>query len=211
MLRTLRRLFPLPTITNYSDPRIAERVAEKTASYNPVPPYLDIRGAKRILDFGGGCGVHYKQALAAAMDCIWVIVEQDVMVRAAMEYRQPQNLFFTTNLDDVEALLGGTPDLIYSNGALQYCPAYGPILDRLSLFHAPKMIWDRTRVSDGVSQTFTEHSYLSDHGPGDPIGSEAKVIVTCRPVRTSHFINAHWRYEYTYDTQADRWTFTRRT
>lgn len=39
MIRTLRRLFPMPTISGYDDPRIAERVAEKTASFEPYLPY----------------------------------------------------------------------------------------------------------------------------------------------------------------------------
>lgn len=209
MIRTLRRLFPMPTIHGYSDPRVCERVAAKTADFYPNPPYLSLGNARRILDFGGGAGVHYKQALAAAMDVEWYIVETPQMVRAALEYNQPSNLFFCTSIEEAQAKKGFMVfDLIYSNGALQYIPDPYTTLNKLCSLHAERMIWERTEVYDGSQGIYTETTYLSDHGPGEPQGSEAEVITNVFPLRTAPFLNAHWRYKA--DMIGDRWTFTRR-
>ena len=77
--------------------------------------------ALRVLDFGGGCGVHYfcvKPVVTVPLR--WAIVETETMVRRATEMVEGQ--FTSSSTISAAATELGGVDLVLASGSLQYVP-----------------------------------------------------------------------------------------
>jgi hypothetical protein len=74
--RLLRR--PRETLDGYEQPELVEVIFQKTKAYKPDSDWPEMAGVSSVLDFGGGCGIHYKQANLP--DVRWAVVETPAMV-----------------------------------------------------------------------------------------------------------------------------------
>lgn len=183
---------PVETIVGYEHPDLIETVFRKTLSYAAPPPlHLD---AATVLDFGGGCGIHYLQAQDQAVR--WAIVETPAMVERAAELATDRLRFFT-DIAEAAAWLGDV-DVMHSNGALQYTPDPVGKLTQLCAIRARRMHWDRISLSTtDQPEEIDDLSLLGASGPGkslvrikDKAVSLAHIKV---PVRI--FIEAHRGYD----------------
>jgi hypothetical protein len=67
--RLWRRLRPpSETIQGYEHPELVEVVFQKALAYTPQGEWPEMVGVTSVLDFGGGCGVHYKLARLQSPD-----------------------------------------------------------------------------------------------------------------------------------------------
>ena len=74
-------------------PELIDVIFRKTVTYEPQVVGAEIADAKTVLDFGGGCGLHYKQA--RLLDVKWAVVETSAMVARASEIQTGRLRFFT--------------------------------------------------------------------------------------------------------------------
>jgi putative methyltransferase (TIGR04325 family) len=122
----------------------------------------------RILDFGGGGGNHYsiaKVMLGLGVHLDWTVVESHAMAAASRKVENSELRFF----DSISAATKIEPnyDLVFTSGALQYCP--NPIGIARELFNvgAPFVFVTRTAFSQAAETIFgVQVSTLSGHGPG---------------------------------------------
>src|SRR3954471_560356 len=102
--KVARRLFPpSEALEGYEHPELVEVVFRKTLAYQPDGAWPEIEGAQTVLDFGGGCGIHYKQASSPTVR--WAVVEPPAMVRRAKEIETDRLQFFTS-IEDAAKWLG---------------------------------------------------------------------------------------------------------
>jgi putative methyltransferase (TIGR04325 family) len=104
-----------------------------------------------ILDFGGGCGFHYFQVVAATrMNLRWVIVETPTMAKRAGELAQGRYEVFT-DIPAAAAALGRI-DLVHASGSIQYVPDPLATLQELANLRAKYLaiarfpVWARSRI-----------------------------------------------------------------
>ena len=72
--RLLRRFWaPTETLDGYEQPELVEVIFQKTIAYKPQNDWPEMAGVSSVLDFGGGCGLHYKQARSPTVR--WAVVE----------------------------------------------------------------------------------------------------------------------------------------
>ncbi len=190
MLRRLLNLLPSETLHGYEHPELVETVFQKTIAYEPVEPWPEMEGVKSVLDFGGACGRHYKEARRHSADVRWAIVETPAMVARAREIETQQLRFFT----DIGAALAwlGPVEVVHSNGALQYTPKPIQLVGELSSLGAPRMLWRRLLIGEGGR--ITQISRLSDNGPGRSSSARKKVSYEQTPINERQFLEAHRDY-----------------
>ena len=71
-----RRLFPTrEIIEGYEHADLVETIFQKTVAYEPQGNWPLMAGVRSVLDFGGGCGLHYKLARRRSPDIRWAVVE----------------------------------------------------------------------------------------------------------------------------------------
>lgn len=189
--RLLRRLTPMPaaSIEGYEHDDLVETVYRKTIAYQAGGPPLDIFGARSVLDFGGGCGAHYKEAGSTTVR--WAVVETPAMVGRAADL-QTDNLRFFTEIE-VAANWLGSVDLMHSSGAVQYTPAPVETVGQLCRLKARNMLWKRLWL--GASAPETQVSRIADNGPGRLGGiSDKTVRYERRPMQEDQFLAAHDAY-----------------
>lgn len=186
-----RLMPPSETLEGYEHPELIEVIFQKTARYNPSEPWPEIAGATSVLDFGGGCGIHYKQA--ALPNCRWAVVETPAMVQRAREL-ETANLRFFSDIDDAAAWLGPI-DVMHSNGALQYAPDPEQKLKKLCGLRATTMLWYRVIFSAGGSERETQSSLLGDNGPGLLEVRRKRVLYDRTRIPEDGFLLAHGDYE----------------
>ena len=188
LARLLRR--PFETLDGYEQPELIEVIFQKTQAYHPEGDWPEMLGASTVLDFGGGCGLHYKQAKVPGVR--WAVVETPAMVERAKELATA-NLQFFSNISDARQWLGDV-DIMYSNGALQY--AMDPVikLKQLCGVHAKKMLWYRVSLSAHSTEREIQSSRLSNNGPGK-LHVEDKFVKYARTKIPEHdFLVAHSDY-----------------
>lgn len=168
MLGRLWNLLPLPTLQGYENPELVDVVFRKTVAYRPQGAWPEIVGAETVLDFGGGCGIHYKQAALPTVR--WAVVETPAMVQRAKVLETDQLRFFTS-IDDARNWLGDI-DVLHSNGAIQYTPEPLVVARKLVKTSPKRLLWYRLNFHSTGSQI----SRLSDNGPGKIDGVENKKI-----------------------------------
>lgn len=187
-----RRLFrPSEIIEGYEQPELIDVIFRKTVAYQPDRA-LDIGGAQSVLDFGGGCGLHFKEAGSPTVR--WAVVETVAMVERASQL-STQGLQFFTNINDAAAWLGKI-DLMHSNGALQCTPNPEQTLLALCDLGAKQMIWNRLFLSNEPKQEI-QSSFLGDNGPGSLPVTEKTVRYGRTSTREADFLACHSGYRLT--------------
>ncbi len=204
MLRRVLRFLPLETIHGYEHPELIEAIFHKTEAYTPTAPWPEIAGARAVLDFGGGCGRHYKEAANQSPGLRWAVVETPSMVTRAREL-QTQNLHFFTSIEEAAEWLGEV-DLVHSNGALQYAPDPIGTVNQLCQLNAKRLLWYRLVFGSGERQK--QISFLSDNGPGQSKGISKKVAYERTLIPLAVFLDAHRGYTLT-DRGLDHFHFSR--
>jgi hypothetical protein len=196
-----RRLFPpTETIDGYEQPELIEIIFRKTLAYEPKGDWPEMQGVSSVLDFGGGCGLHYKQAKSSTAR--WAVVETPAMVERAKELATEKLQFFA-NISDAARWLGGV-EKVHSNGSLQYAPDPERALEQLCAVRAKKMHWDRTALSKNGFARETQSSLLGDNGPGpSPPIREKSVRYTMTRIPEQTFLDAH--RDYTIDARGPDW------
>jgi putative methyltransferase (TIGR04325 family) len=121
-----------------------------------------------VLDFGGGGGYHYTIASMAVEEttCLkWNVVETTAMANEAQSIANKNLNFFDTVAEAAEDL--GLVELVFTSGALQYCPNPLTALKQLTEVNAKYLFITRTAFIDTEVDLFTtQTSYLSANGPG---------------------------------------------
>lgn len=193
MLRRLWNLLPSETLHGYEHPELVETVFRKTIAYEPDAPWPDMEGVYSVLDFGGACGRHYKEAKRHSPSIRWAVVETPAMVMRAKELETDRLNFFTS----IEAAADwlGSVEVVHSNGALQYTPNPMEALNSLCALRAPKMLWARLLM--GAGRKHTQISRLADNGPGEVLSVRKKVAYDQTPINELTFIEAHAGYKLT--------------
>ena len=192
LIGRLARHFMPPTeiLEGYEQPELVEVVFQKTKAYEPQGEWPEMIGVSSVLDFGGGCGLHYKQARSPSVR--WAVVETPAMVERASELATDRLQFFTSISDAADWL--GTIDIMHSNGALQYAPEPEQALGQLCALNARKMLWQRVLLSAKSTEREIQSSLLGDNGPGS-IRIKEKTVKYQRTKIPEHvFLRAHTNY-----------------
>ena len=85
--RLRRRLFPpREVIEGYEQAELVETIFQKTKAHDPRGDWTLMAGVSTVLDFGGGCGLHYKMARRQTPDIRWAVVETPAMAARASEW-----------------------------------------------------------------------------------------------------------------------------
>jgi putative methyltransferase (TIGR04325 family) len=205
IISTVARHFfpPSDVIEGYEHPELVDLLVRKTSAYRPSAA-LDIGDARSVLDFGGGCGQHYKEVRSAVVR--WAIVETPAMVERAKEFSTHRIRFFTTISDAANWL--GQIDLMHSNAALQYTPSPEGTTRKLCELGAKQMIWRRLFLSDEPRRE-VQSSFLGDNGPGYAPVKEKIVRYERTAIREDDFLTAHADYALVARGQ-DWFTFSKR-
>jgi putative methyltransferase (TIGR04325 family) len=190
-----RRLFPpREIIEGYEQAELVEMVFQKTKAFVPEGDWPLMAGVSSVLDFGGGCGLHYKLARRQSPDIRWAVVETPAMARRAAELATERLRFFA-DIGEAQNWLG-TPEMMHSNGALQYTPEPRLTLQQLCSLKASRMCWDRVLLSNSGWQREVQSSYLTDNGPGRAPGATEKLVKYDRTgIPEVEFLAAHSDYD----------------
>jgi putative methyltransferase (TIGR04325 family) len=185
---------PPRTLQGYENPQLVDLIFQKTKAYLPEGSWPEMNGVSAVLDFGGGCGLHYKLALNQSPGIRWAVVETPAMVARARELATERLQFFT----EIEAAARwlGPIDVMHSNGALQYVADPIATLSSLCGLQATTMLWHRMFFSQGDIRMETQVSRLVDNGPGRaPSGTPDMAVEYARTaIPESVFIAAHAGY-----------------
>ena len=190
MLGKLWNLLPAETLHGYENPELVETIFRKTIAYRPTKPWPEMEDANTVLDFGGGCGIHYKQADHQTVR--WAVVETPAMVKRASSL-ETYHLKFFTNIGEAAAWLGSI-DVMHSDGAVQYAPEPLATVRHLCGLQAHRMLWSRLFLGDGAE---VQISRLQDNGPGKISTPRKKVVYPFRRIQKSDFLAAHEGYRLT--------------
>lgn len=121
-----------------------------------------------VIDFGGGGGYHYtiaSNAFGNSTSLKWNVVETTAMANEAQRIANQKLKFFDNiaeAVNDFEQV-----DLVFTSGALQYCPSPLTFLKQLTDINAKYIYITRTAFTDADEDIFsTQVSYLSSNGPG---------------------------------------------
>ncbi|MDA1046763.1 MAG: methyltransferase, TIGR04325 family [Verrucomicrobia bacterium] len=169
----------------YEAEEVVQVVVEKNVlfreriKHNPVFDLGSLRtligvalaGAKdtlKVIDFGGGGGYHYTIARAALDPSValhWNVVETPAMVAEAKHLETDELKFF----DDIDTASKNLKevDIVFTSGALQYCPDPSSFLNDLIAINARCLFITRTSFNEGSDTLVNvQKSFLSSNGPG---------------------------------------------
>lgn len=191
MLRRLLNLLPSEILHGYEHPELIETVFRKTIAYEPCAPWPEMNGVDSVLDFGGACGRHYKEARQHSLAIRWAVVETPAMVARARELETRQLRFFTTINEACEWL--GAVEIVHSNGALQYTPDPNATLRSLCDVRAKRMLWFRLLLGREIPKM--QISRLADNGPGNLRADRRKISYEQTPISEDSFLEAHRDYQ----------------
>lgn len=178
------------TLDGYENPELVEVIFQKTKVFRPTETWTEIDGARTVLDFGGGCGIHYKMMQSPSV--LWAVVETPAMAERASEIATDKLRFFSS-ISDAAAWLG-VIDVMHSSGALQYARDPVGALRELCSLNAKVMLWKRVALSD-KPETETQSSLLIHNGPGEIRGVKNKsVTYPLARIPESLFLSCHARY-----------------
>lgn len=171
--------------SGYEDEEIVAVVVKKTAAFKAQikqRPVLDTgtirtligaglansQSGLHVLDFGGGAGYHFaiaERALGQSNKVSWCVVETPAMVQLARSM-EDERLRFADCIDRAQAELGHV-DLVFTSGALQYCPDPLAYLQRLVDVGARHLYITRTELTERSEAIVSvQTSKLSSNGPG---------------------------------------------
>jgi hypothetical protein len=184
---------PREILDGYEQSELVEVIFQKTKAYKPDGDWPEMNGVSSVLDFGGGCGIHYKQANLPNVR--WAVVETSAMVERAKELATDRLQFFSSIKDAADWL--GPIDVMHSNGALQYAPDPEHKLKQLCELRAKKMLWYRLSLSTDSIEREVQSSRLGDNGPGKIRVKEKTVRYERTKIPEQVFLAAHRDYELT--------------
>jgi len=177
-------------LSGYEDRELVDVIFKKTKLFRPTERWTEVDGAATVLDFGGGCGIHY--AMAQLPNVRWAVVETPAMVDRASEIATDRLRFFA-DVSEAAAWLGSV-DVMHSNGALQYASEPETKLRELCTLGAKTMLWKRVALSDRL-ETDLQSSLLAHNGPGVVKGIKNKSITyALTRLPESLFLSCHARY-----------------
>lgn len=193
LLAAIRDRFVLPaaTIDGYEHADLVEVVFQKTKAYRADKPWPAVAEASTVLDFGGGCGIHYKQANSPTIR--WAVVETSAMVKRARELATDRLQFFS-DISEAQRWLGDV-NVMHSNGALQYSNDPVGVLKQLCAVKAKTMLWTRLRLSQETTERELQSSRLRDNGPGKMRVDDKTVRYEMTRIPERDFIAAHVGYD----------------
>jgi putative methyltransferase (TIGR04325 family) len=121
----------------------------------------------RVLDFGGGCGLHYHciRALVPGVAVRWSVVETPTMAGRAAATFHDDSLSFVTSVEDGVRNLGGC-DIVYASGSLPYVADPEETLRQLLAPASPFFVLARFPIHRGSRCVGVQTSMLSQNGPG---------------------------------------------
>jgi putative methyltransferase (TIGR04325 family) len=133
----------------------------------------------KVLDYGGGPGRHYfslRATLPASIALRWNVVETPGMAREAASLRTGEMAVFGSLSEASDAL--GTPDVVFTSGALQCIPAPERVLRDLCGLGANCMVFARTATASGQEPiVIVQESRISWNGGfGLPPGIEDRAV-----------------------------------
>jgi hypothetical protein len=205
LMRLLRR--PRETLDGYEQPELVDVIFKKTKAYEPQGNWPEMSGVSSVLDFGGGCGLHYKLACRESPDIRWAVVETPAMVERAKELAT-HTLRFFTDIPEAHQWLGDI-DVMHSNGALQYASDPEQKLKRLCELRAKRMLWYRLSLTVDSVEREIQSSRLGDNGPGKLRVKEKTVRYERTKIPEREFLAAHRDYELA-ERGVDRFRFVLR-
>jgi putative methyltransferase (TIGR04325 family) len=174
----------------------------------------DTQGTLRVLDFGGGGGYHYALAKAVfrnSRSVKWNVVETSAMAKEAQKHLADADLQFFDNINDAKNNLG-TIDLIFSSGALQYCPNPLRFWRELTELGATNIFITRTPLNDSEKSFISvQVSKLSENGPGPlPPGFEDRNVSYPIIFASKHEVEKilRERYEVRFSIKEDKGAFS---
>lgn len=188
-----RRIISLSgAIEGYEQPELIEEIFRKTIAFEPSDIWPEMAGAKSVLDFGGGCGRHYKAAKRDNPAIKWAVVETPAMVARASELSTGRLSFFTS-IEAAKDWLGGI-DVMHSDGAVQYTPNPECTVFQLCAIGAREMQWKRAFLSDIPAKREIQLSLLGENGPAGSFKGKA-VRYTRSAIPEASFLAAHRGYQ----------------
>lgn len=193
MSKRLRSLFPpSETLEGYEHAELVEVIFQKTKAYKPVGDWPEMKDVSTVLDFGGGCGLHYRLAVQQSPEVRWAVIETPAMASRASELATDKLCFFT-DIDTAVKWIGEI-DVMHSNGALQYTPDPELTLRRLVGLGAKVMLWERTFLGEPGSEI--QVLRLGDNGPGAAPRRTGRKAVSVTRTRISEplFLACHENY-----------------
>jgi hypothetical protein len=113
-------------------PELVEIIFRRTVACDPDSGWPEMSGVSSVLDFGGGCGIHYK--LAKSSTVRWAVVETARMVERASELATDRLRFFTS-IDTAKEWLDDI-DVMHSRHALHYTTDPADTLQKLCSLRA---------------------------------------------------------------------------
>lgn len=167
--------------------RVAHKLAELTLSEQQSVAAAAVSAAAvaerplRVIDLGGGCGMHFFQVLNAlpGVELDWRIVELPDMAKLALSHPM---LKFYSDLD--HALADGPPALLHTSCALGFIRESDELLEKIFHSAAEYILLSRLAVTTGSEDIFALHRHwLSSNGPGDFLPSGFKDKLISYPVR----------------------------
>jgi hypothetical protein len=180
-------------IDGYEHPELVDEVYRKTLSYDPTEPWPEMAGISSVLDFGGACGQHYKQARISSPNIRWAVVETPAMVARASELSTDKLRFFSSIEDAAEWL--GSIDLVFSSGAVQCTPSPEGVARELCSIGAPKIRYERLAFSSGERVQHDQFSLLGENGPASERHFRGKAVKIKRVlVPRADFVACHDGY-----------------
>ncbi len=136
-----------------------------------------------VIDFGGAGGYHYtiaSKVLGSEVKLKWNVVETTAMAKEAQRIATDSLCFFDSITEAVKSL--GYVDLVFTSGALQYCPNPIAFLRQLVNVNARCFYITRTPFCNADHATVTtQKSKLSENGPG-PLPEKTKDRIIKVPV-----------------------------
>lgn len=191
LARILRRLKPKPRryatyaealdqCDGYESADIVRTVYAKTVANRSLPltstnafTLLSLLMGRRVIDFGGACGIEYFNARRLAPPWLkldWTVVETPAMAAKASSLANGE-LRFASSLD------GLTAEVVHTSGTLQCVDDPLAHLRRLMDVGAEHIVFNRLGLSTGDQVVSVHESMLSWNGPGPmPEGIPDRVV-----------------------------------
>ena len=97
LLEKVRRrvLPPKETLEGYDQPELVDVIFKKTLAYEAEHDWPEMADVSSVLDFGWGCGLHYKLAYRQSPGVRWAVVESPAMLKKAIELSTDNLRFFS--------------------------------------------------------------------------------------------------------------------
>ena len=136
-------------------------------------------GEVRVLDVGGGAGIHFyaAQRLFPELEFKWVVLETKSMIEVIRNQESAPNLVFVSDLNDAFTIYGDFTIAI-ANSSLQYFENPLTLLKTIIDSKPFNFYIGKTPMSDNDEFKFLQTSWLDSNGPGR-LPKSSKILVNC--------------------------------